>query len=533
MLPTSPAPKRSKTSLKAYRAKRHFKQTQEPTGKAHPHQTESLQFVIQKHDATRLHYDFRLQMGGVLKSWAVPKGIPTQRGKMHLAVEVEDHPVEYGTFEGIIPEGNYGAGTVMLWDTGTYEVMGDDPLKQHAQGKLHLVLHGKKLKGEWVLVRLRDQSSDKTHWLLFKSKENAKPISPKLDDTSAISGRNMVQIAQAKTAEWQSNRPDSKGAELRSLFVEPMKPRLVRDLRSGPEWVYELKLDGIRAIAIKKGHEVELFSRNQKLISHEYPHIVEALKKIPCREAVLDGEIVALDSEGRPSFQLLQNRKKPLSKTPIFYYLFDLLRLDHHDWMSRPMLERKRELQTLLNDSDEALRLSANLTGAPDCIAKAVRDLGLEGIIGKRKDSRYEPGQRSGSWLKIKFVLEQEFVIGGYSPPQGSRKYFGAILVGYYEKGKLMFASKVGTGFDHLRLRELYQKFQTLRTEECPFTNVPQPGPGLTRADMRICSWIRPTLVCRVRFSEWTRDGNLRQPVFLGLSEDKAATEVIRERPAN
>ena len=363
--------------LAEYKRKRDFKKTAEPAGKPLPKKVKGAsRFVIQKHAARRLHYDFRLEMEEVLKSWALPKGLPWNRGEKHLAVEVEDHPIEYEDFEGVIPEGQYGGGTVMVWDRGTYYVYGEQPLKSLREGKLHLVLDGKKAKGEWTLVRIRGRDDEKNQWLILKTGTGAKPISKKLEDQSVKTGRTMEQIAEARDAEWESNRqtdesptsqfkarikkaikkkendevvgqarrlpvgkPGSRSgsptiADLPSAkarFIEPMKAKLVDKPPATGDWIYELKFDGIRLIAVKRDEKVSLFSRNQNDLNARFPEIVEAVKNVPARECVIDGEVVALDDEGRSSFQLLQAREMEGRKSPIYLYAFDLLQLALYD----------------------------------------------------------------------------------------------------------------------------------------------------------------------------------------------------------
>jgi bifunctional non-homologous end joining protein LigD len=558
--------------LKEYKSKRNFRRTQEPPGSKRPKDSANL-FVIQKHDATRLHYDFRLAVRGVLKSWTVPKGFPARKGDRRLAVEVEDHPMDYARFEGTIPKGNYGGGTVMVWDIGTYMVEDHDPVHALKNGKLHFVLKGKKLKGEWALVRMRPREhEDKPQWLLFKAGEDATAISTRAEDQSALTGRTLKKIAADNDARWQSNRTGGAEAErprpnrretiktpkhsaepedaepkagfnLRRLpkrraeFVEPMKAALVDSLPKGEDWIYELKFDGVRGLAIKQKNELKLISRNTKDLARKFPEVAMALRELPADEAVLDGEIVALDAEGKSSFQLLQAANLPGESRPsIFYYVFDLLQLDGKDLTGLPLLKRKALAQALVQKLPDTIRFSAGIPAESARVLKEMQARGLEGLIAKRRDSKYETGRRSGAWVKFKWTSEQEFVIGGYSPPQGTRRHFGAILVGYHEKGKLRFASKVGTGFNHNVLKSLYETFQKLRRTDCPFANLPEKktssrwGHPLTAVEIKRCTWIEPQLVCKIRFAEWTRDNHLRQPAFLGLREDKDASEVVRER---
>jgi bifunctional non-homologous end joining protein LigD len=566
--------------LAEYKKKRNFTVTAEPSGKPLPKLVKgSCRFVIQKHDASRLHYDFRLEMDGVLKSWAVPKGLPWEKGEKHLAVEVEDHPVEYATFEGIIPEGQYGGGTVMVWDRGQYHVYGEDPAKALRDGRLHLVLDGEKAKGEWALIRTR-MEGNKTQWLLLKSGASVKPISKKRDDQSVKSGRTMAQIAAQKDAEWQSNRAEDKKPTLKSRikaalkkkderqeksesreksgrrsapslpqktlaklppakprFIDPMKPRLLDAPPSSGDWSYELKFDGIRACAIKDGSKVSLISRNGNELRARYPEVAEAVKNLPVDECVLDGEVVALDEEGRSSFQLLQGLEMEGRKSPVRFYVFDLLQLNGRSLLGLPLTARKQLLAQVCEEVSDPIRYSGEIGSDAPALLAEVQRRGLEGLLGKLRDSVYEPGRRSGAWIKLKCVNEQEFVIGGFTPPQGGRQHFGAILVGYYEKKKLLFAGKVGTGFNTKSLASLHKKLKSEKREDCPFADLPskQGGQwvqGITPAMMRKIEWVNPVFVCQVKFAEWTRDGKLRQPVFLGLREDKKPSQVVRESPS-
>ena len=578
-------------ALTEYKRKRDFQKTREPAGKPVPKKVKGAsRFVIQKHAARRLHYDFRLEMEGVLKSWALPKGLPWKRGEKHLAVEVEDHPIEYEDFEGVIPEGQYGGGTVMVWDRGTYYVYGEQPLKSLKEGKLHLLLDGKKAKGEWTLVRIRGRDGEKNQWLILKTGDDVRPISRKLDE-SVKTGRTMKEIADARDAEWQSGRAqeqsptsqfkarireaikkkrvipseveespkkrsavtsrdpstslgfaqDDRLAKLplaKPRFIDPMKAKLVENPPAIGDWIYELKFDGIRLIAIKKHEKVLLLSRNENDLSARFPEIVDAIKNIPADECVIDGEVVTLDEEGRSSFQLLQALEMEGRKSPVYFYAFDLLQLDAKGLVSLPLEARKNVLEKLCaNASDPRIRYSGAIGGDASQLLKEVQRRGLEGIIGKLRNSVYEPGRRSGAWIKLKCVNEQEFVIGGYTPPQGARKHFGAVLVGYYKDRDLVFAGKVGTGFTTKSLATFHKKFRAEERAGCPFVDLPskQNGQwvlGITPSIMKKIHWINPKFVAEIKFAEWTRDGKLRAPVFMALREDKKPCEVVREAPA-
>jgi bifunctional non-homologous end joining protein LigD len=314
-----------------------------------------------------------------------------------------------------------------------------------------------------------------------------------------------------------------------------MKARLSDRLPDSEEWVYEIKFDGFRALALKDGSEVRLISRNNRDLGAKFPAILSAVRKLPFRQLLLDGELVALDHQGRSSFQLLQGGgDPPRSIAGLFFYVFDLLNVNGRDTTSLPLMERKALLKTLIAGKDKSLdcfRYSEILTGEVSQLNKIMREMGLEGLIAKKRGSVYESGSRTGAWVKFKWSHEQEFVIGGYSDPEGSRPFFGSVLVGFYEDDKLTFAGKVGTGFNTALLRTLYERFQKIRSEHCPFANLPERGGVIGPSQMRICKWIKPSLVCQVRFTEWTRDDHLRQPVFLGLREDKNPREVVKEIP--
>jgi len=571
-------------SLTAYVKKRDFKKTAEPRGMVVRGQeqgaAQSHRFVVQKHAASRLHYDFRLEIDGTLKSWAVPKGIPFAHGEKRLAVHVEDHPVSYIDFEGTIPKGQYGGGTVMVWDRGTFTPDSATPAKDLAGGKLHFTLKGKKLKGAWYLVRIRDPEDNQ--WLLIRGGDDLKPLSAKQDDTSVLSGKSMKALGESdhvwaakpapakpaktparktparKTKEAKpvkptkpekSSRPANAGKAAKPVkrgargrgaplkFVEPMKARLVAAPPVG-DWSYEIKFDGFRALALKSAAGTRLLSRNEKDLAEKFPEIADAVAALDVEDAIIDGEIVALDEQGRSSFQLLQAYELGDARPPLHYYVFDLLRLNGESLVELPLGERKARLESLLGrKAGGVIRVSTSLGSEVTALLKQAQSLGLEGLIGKRTDSTYEIGRRSGAWIKLKLHHEQEFVIGGYTPPGGSRTHFGALLIGVHQGKRLLFTAKVGTGFNHALLRALHARFQKLLQAECPFDNLPETktsryGQTITASVMKTCHWLKPVLVCQVRFAEWTRDGSLRQPVFLGLREDKDVADVVREKAA-
>src|SRR5947207_8368843 len=522
--------------LGEYERKRDFKKTAEPAGvgKARGRKARANRFVIQKHDASRLHYDFRLEMDGVLKSWAVPKGLPWAQAERHLAVEVEDHPIDYADFEGIIPEGQYGGGTVMVWDHGTYELTPPgDPVEAVRKGKLHVILHGEKAKGEWALIRIRSDEG-KNQWLLMKTAGGIKPISKKRDDQSVKTGRTMKQIASARDAEWQSNRVDKKDSfkariakaarntslkkkdeskivgqarrlpksrigsrggdsagshsdplgNLQDLpkanprFIEPMKPKLVEHPPTTGDWIYELKFDGIRALAIKNGRAVQLVSRNEKKLNNRFPEIARAATGFGANECVVDGEVVAMDEEGRSSFQLLQRAELDGKDAPLAFYVVDILQLNGRSLIGLPLTLGTEVLMRLVPHSGDIIRFSGALGTEAETLLPEIKRRDLEGLLGKQRDSVYEPGRRSGAWIKLKCVNEQEFVIGGYTPPAGARKHFGALLVGYYNKDRLLFAGKVGTGFDTKLLSTLHKKMRAEERSTCPFADLPSKQNG-------------------------------------------------------
>ena len=383
----------------------------------------------------------------------------------------------------------------------------------------------------------------------------------------------MQQIGEQRDAEWQSNRGDAaeererraaaKGkktpakksparrsssvsgasdlaAELKDLpagkarFIAPMKPKLLEQAPTAGEWVYELKFDGFRIVAVKSGEKVNLVSRNGNELAARFPEVADAVRALPANDCVIDGEVVALDEQGRSSFQLLQALEMEGRKSPTYYYVFDLLQAEGKSLTSQPLERRKELLERVCEDAGEVIRYSGEVGSDPEPLLKQVQQLGLEGLIGKLRGSIYEPDRRSGLWIKLKVLNQQEFVIGGYTPPGGSRKHFGALLVGYYEGKKLLFAGKVGTGFNAKSLATLHKRFKAEERPDCPFADLPskQGGQwvqGITPAMMKRCTWVNPVFVCQLKFAEWTRDAKLRQPVFLGLREDKDARQVVRE----
>jgi bifunctional non-homologous end joining protein LigD len=474
-------------------------------------------------------------MHDVLKSWAVPKGMPLKENERHTAFQTEDHPIEYLEFEGIIPRGEYGAGTVMVWDIGTYEIVEGNYWK----GSMSIFVNGKKLTGEWSLQRL-ERADEKTKWLLRKTNGNAKAISAKREHISALTARSMEQVAGDKSVVWNSNRNGSESVSseksmsrkhhgVAPRFVKPMKATAATQLPEGGEWIYEVKWDGYRVLALKHSDNVRLLSLKERNLTTDFPSVAQAVRGINADTALIDGEVVAVDSKGCPSFQALQNRATSGRGWQILYYAFDLLNLDGNDWTKRPLHERKTKLREILAGSD--VRFNGDLDGKPQAIIRTIREAGLEGIIAKRRDSVYRAGTRVDSWLKFKFDKAQEFVIGGYKPDAGS---FQSILAGYYEGKRLLFAGKVRQGFNPASRKRLFDAMSPLLTNNCPFDNLPSSrkshfGEGITIDDMKELCWLKPKLVAQIAFTEWTNYRLLRHATFLGLRHDQDAREVIRE----
>lgn len=571
-------------SLVEYRRKRDFRVTSEPKG-AKPQQHEKLQFVIQKHAASHLHYDFRLELDGVLKSWAVPKGPSLDPAVRRLAMQVEDHPLEYGDFEGIIPKGEYGGGTVMLWDKGTWEPL-EDGQRSYDAGSLKFVLHGEKLQGGWMLVRRggRSAAADERHWFLFKERDRFastaedvtvdKPLSVTtgrdLDDIAARSDRvwtakgevkhervrkgtgkyahaespkvsakakRITKQGRSRSARGRSDRVPSLpslDAELKKLAakkatlpkcLEVQLATLIKEAPDGEDWLHEIKFDGYRMLCrIEKG-KVRFISRNGKDWTTRFRTLGEAARELPVESAIIDGEVVVIQPNGTTSFQALQNALNSPRSAKFSFYCFDLLYLNGFDVRQVAIEDRKRLLSMVVPTSGvEAFKFSEHVIGnGPEFFAAAVR-MKLEGIISKRSGQPYVSG-RGMDWLKIKSSLREEFVIGGFSAPTKSRTHFGALLLGYYDKRQeLVYSGRVGTGFDQRSLGELHAKFLPLVHSKSPFANL-----SGTTGQARDVTWLKPSLVAQVEFSNWTNDGMLRHPSFQGLREDKPAAEVVRD----
>ena len=590
-------------ALSAYKKKRRFDRTPEP-GPVQKKSDSGQMFVVQKHRASHLHYDFRLEADGVLKSWAVPKGPSLDPSVRRLAMEVEDHPVDYGDFEGIIPEGEYGGGTVMVWDTGTYEPEPETPdvLKAIKKGELKFTLHGRKLGGSWVLVRTRGRQ-----WLLIKHRDDyaSKEDLAETEPTSVFTDRTLAEIASdeggnvekaitgdpesvhgrrrkrakssGKKSVWRSakkrttkksaaktpttkkpatkkpttkkkatktaRKTSRKAASFRAKQltqidlppnakrapmpkeVSPMLAKLVDQPFSDDEWLFETKWDGMRAITYLSNGKFRLISRRQNDVTSKYPELSGIPEAINADKAIVDGEIVALDSRGYPQFQLLQPRfgLKHIGRSDepstIVYYVFDILYYNRHD-VTRATLEERKALLHRIMSRHPAVRYSDHFIGRGEDFFHEVEKLGLEGIIAKRRDSHYLQS-RSSYWLKIKTVQRTEAVIGGYTKPRGNRAHFGALVMGQYRDGKLQYVGHTGGGFNQQSLEELYKLMQPLITKTSPFANPPKTNEAV--------EWIQPKLVAEVKFAEWTGDGNMRQPIFMGLRTDKMPKETVFE----
>lgn len=520
--------------LEEYKRKRRFNETPEPEGALKKSTGNS--FVIQKHRATRLHYDFRLEMEGVLRSWAVPRGPSFNPAEKRLAVLTEDHPMDYGGFEGVIPKGNYGAGNVIVWDNGIYEMVDPDtPEKGWAKGKLHFILKGKKLKGEWVLVRGSRQPKE---WIFFKVRDGfATTMGDITDDRpeSVLSGQLVEEIGTPSNGKPQGARqwftPVEKELERLGVKKSPRTP-IPRDVSpmlatlsekpfDNPEWLFELKMDGVRAIVIKNAGRIQMHTRNDKPLAERFPVLAEALGNLPADSAILDGEIVALDEDGHSHFELLQPRihlSRPHDiaeaehRIPVHFYAFDLLYINGFDLRRLPLEQRKTILRQLIPDSGGWVRYCDHVEGHGVAFFNAVSQRGLEGMVAKLRKSPYQEA-RSRHWLKIKTQHTDHFVIAGYTPPEGSRKYFGAVVLGLFDgKGNLVPVGRAGGGFDDKTLRTVWQKLKPLAVSRSPLSEIP--------AEVKNATWVKPRLVCDVRFAEWTSTHQLRAPIFQGLRED-------------
>jgi len=553
-------PRAAARPLAPYRAKRDFEVTEEPRGARKPKTPTSseLPFVVQKHAATRRHYDFRLGWGGVLKSWAVTRGPSYYPGDKRLAVQVEEHPMEYKDFEGTIPKGQYGGGTVMVWDRGTWEPH-DDVDRGLEEGHLKFALHGTRLKGDWALVRMKSRPGDrKSNWLLIKEHDRfERPSSSKpITETAAVSAvtkRTLDEIAKSankvngsageqSAAETEVNRRPAPPAKLKAIleraprekppaFIAPQLAQTASQPPEGDDWVHELKFDGYRIqIHIHTGKtsresKATLLTRNHFDWSSRMPQIAASAARLPLTTAILDGEVVVLNDKGVADFAELQATFQEGKKKPLTYIAFDLLHLDGHNLRGLPFLDRKALLADLLQrNGDSVLHFSEHLEAHGKETFAAVCRLGAEGIVSKLASAKYTSG-RGSTWRKAKCHQEQELVIGGFTPVAKSGQGIGALLLGYYHGGELRYAGRTGTGFSQATQKLLRPRLEKLIQKKPPFTDPP-------RGSLPNVRWVRPELVAQVSFSNWTRDNLVRQAAFKGLREDKPTKDVIREAAA-
>jgi bifunctional non-homologous end joining protein LigD len=555
--------------LAEYRRKRNFTRTAEPAGDVEATHTSHLRFVIQKHAASRLHFDLRLELDGIMKSWAVPKGPSTDPSVKRLAMEVEDHPIDYNTFEGTIPKGEYGGGTVMLWDRGTYALeksTGDDEevvRAGYARGDLKITFFGDRMRGSYALVRMKysrdGSSSSKPQWLLIKHRDEFASKSDIVEEnlTSVETGRTMDEIASGKTIVWHSNRGTpsrvaktgaastlparltSKGRnsampEASVPELEPMYASIGSEIPGGG-WTFEPKYDGVRVLAFVTASDVRLITRNGKDKSAQFPEIVEALQSIARKKKrtfVLDGEIIALIDGNPARFQELQSRmhvqesymiERYRISAPASLVLFDILMSGDTVLLDKEWSERRSELLRQFGKlTSERIRITESIEGDGRKMLQLARKQGWEGIIAKRVDSRYRPGERSRSWLKLKVEFRQEFVVGGFTEPRNSRQHLGALLLGYFDHDRFIYVGHTGGGFTGAGLAEMYRRLAPLERKTSPFEEIPRTN---ERAH-----WVAPRVVVEVKFSEWTADGKLRQPIYLGTRDDKDPHEVGREK---
>lgn len=508
--------------LTAYVRKRNFKATPEPKGSAKTKQAKKLAFVVQEHHASRLHYDFRLELDGVLLSWAVPKGPSLSPHERHLAMQTEDHPLEYRHFEGVIPEGNYGAGNVIIWDKGWYEArMGEakDTAKTMRaalkKGHLTFILHGQKLKGEFALIKLHNPTASDKAWLLIKkTDEFATEADITKQDESVISHRKVDDLgAPGKIADLSSYPRVTK-----PWTVKPMLCTLVDEPFDRQGWSFEIKWDGYRAIGSKHKDDIRLYSRAQNDFTLKYPPVAEAMRQFK-KDVIVDGEIVVIDEHGSPHFEWLQDWHRD-PKGELCYFMFDLLWCDGRDIRKMPLHQRRETLKRLV-PKNAILRFSDSVPAKGEHLFKEMQKRGLEGMVAKRDDSTYGEDVRGSDWLKIKTHLRQEVVICGYTEPRGSRKFLGSLIVGVYEKGQLRYVGHSGGGIADSERQRLQNRLSKIERKNSPFADPPKPNAPV--------HWVKPQLVCEMSFSEWTKEGYMRQPTFEGMRSDKKPSDVHRE----
>jgi bifunctional non-homologous end joining protein LigD len=488
--------------LRKYHAKRNFAKTPEPKGKAKEKKSGKRYFVVQEHHARALHYDFRLEIGGVMKSWAVPKGPSMNPHEKHLAVMTEDHPMEYRKFEGTIPKGEYGAGTVTIWDKGTFkprwETNNDEKELKKGVKKGHLVfyLFGEKLHGEFALIKMH--AAEDNAWLLVKKGDEA---------------ANEEAAPAFRLKDYPETTPPT--------FLKPMLCTLIDQPFGREGWIFEMKWDGYRAIGAKRSGEVQLYSRNDLDFRSKYPEVAKTLEALP-DNTVIDGEIVAVDKDGVPKFEALQNWGKG-PEGELRFYVFDLLWFKGHDVRNAPLLERKQLLRDVIPENSP-IHYSDHIKGKGEKFFEKVQKQHLEGMVAKRADSTYSSGKRGPDWLKIKTHLRQEVVIGGFTEPRGSRQYLGALIVGIYQDGELLYVGHSGGGIPDSQRKDLRAQLEKLEQKTSPFRTEPKPNAPV--------HWVKPQIVCEMSFSEWTKEGYMRQPVFEGLRPDKKPHEVHKEKPS-
>jgi bifunctional non-homologous end joining protein LigD len=533
-------------ALEEYRRKRDFRKTPEPAGKT-PSRNKpaaSLAFVIQQHKARRLHYDFRLELDGVLKSWAVPKGPSLDPGEKRLAVEVEDHPLDYGGFEGVIPEGQYGGGTVLLWDRGTWVPADSEPAAAFAKGMLKFALHGEKLRGNWALVRMGGKAARerRTNWLLVKERDEA--AVPESGDAvvmdnplSVETGRSLEAIAEDRDRVWDSGKGEATpprrldripGARNGGMPID-LKPQLATPATSapaGPDWLHEIKYDGYRLFARLEHGKVRLITRNGLDWTDKFPELAGAFGRLPVDTALIDGELVHLAANGTTNFSGLQDAIASGKTGALNFFAFDLPYRNGWDLTQASLEDRKAALADLIPpDAEGMLRYSDHQSGQGPAVLRQASSLGLEGIVSKRRDAPYRP-RRGAGWLKVKCRNREEIVVVGFTDPEGKRDGFGALLAGYYDSsGTLRYAGRVGTGFSAERLADLRKQLDALAAKAPPvFLPKDAPRKGV--------HWVRPALVAEVEFAGWTADAILRHASFQGLREDKSPEEVVYD-PVN
>ncbi len=531
-------------SLGEYRQKRDFQKSPEPAG---AEAAGGRAFVVQKHAATRLHYDLRLEWDGVLKSWAVPRGPSLNPDVKRLAVEVEDHPVEYGDFEGVIPRGEYGAGTVLVWDKGSWQAENGDPSYGFHKGHIDFQLFGSKLSGSWTLTRMHQgkDSDPGRQWLLIKKPDQAARSSGKeiidLAPDSIKSGRGLAEVAEQELTDELLRRRAARSdppeqpvpdgmipgdrPEEEPPQIEPELPSLVDRAPEGEDWIHEIKYDGYRILSIISKGRVRMLSRRGNDWTANFPALAAALARLPVERALLDGEVVARSADGGIRFHELQKELHGGGKSGLEYILFDLLHLNGYSTRNLPLVDRKRLLETLLEAVREAepqLRFSEAIRGEGPAVYRAACRAGLEGIVSKRAGSAYASG-RTKDWVKLKCLEEQEFVAGGFTLEHNSMRKIGALLLGYFHHGELVYCGRVGTGFSEDDRAALFERLEAARIEDPPFAELPRAEESAG------AEWTAPRMVVEVRFAEWTEDGRLREPVYLGMREDKPAEAVGRD----